>query len=63
MLVGSLDQWAVKFWVSFVRPNCCTNDHECAQTEARSLPVAASNLPFALISLFLGVVLNFPLNC
>ena len=30
--------------------------------EAELVYVAGSNLPFALISLFLGVVLNYPLS-
>ena len=59
MLTGSLDQWADKFWVLFRRPNWCTN---VLKTEVRSTCVAGSTLPFALISLFLGVVLNFPLS-
>ena len=33
MLTGSLDQWAVKFRVSFGRPNWCTI---VIETEARS---------------------------
>lgn len=57
LLTGSLDQWAVDFRVSFGRPNWCTN---VLETEARSECVAGSNLPFALISLYLGIVLNFP---
>ena len=56
LLTGSLDQWAVEFRVSFGRPKWCTN---VLETEARSPRVAGSNLPFALISLFLGVFLNF----
>ena len=59
MLTGSLDQWAFKFRVSFGRPNWCTN---VLETKARSAHVAGSNLPFALISLFLGVALKFPLG-
>ena len=56
MLTGSLDKLAVKFRVLFGLPNWCTN---VLETEAQ---VAGSNLTFALISLFLGVVLNFPLS-
>ena len=59
MVTGSLDQWADKFWVLFRRPNWCTN---VLKIEARSTCVAGSTLPFAIISLFLGVVLNFPLS-
>ena len=51
MLTGSLDKLAVKFRVSF--------GLDVLETEAH---VAGSNLTFALISLFLGVVLNFPLS-
>ena len=40
-------------------PNWCTN---MLPMEAQSACVAGSNLPFALISLFLGVVLNFPMS-
>ena len=32
------------------------------EVEALSASVTSLNVPFALISLFLGVVLNFPLN-
>ena len=41
VLTESLDQWAVKFRVSFGRPNCRTN---VLETEARSARVAGSLL-------------------
>ena len=59
MFTGSLDQWAIKFRVSFGRPNWCTN---VLETEAQSARVAGLNLLFALISSFFGEVLSFPLS-
>ena len=50
MLTGSLDQCAVKFWVSFVRPNWCGN---ALETEARNAHVPGLNLHCTLRSYFI----------
>ena len=49
MLIGSLDQWVVKFQVSFGQSNFIMN---VLQMEVRSTLVTGLNLPLALIYYF-----------